>query len=104
MTFENTESKQIVVNYRCLPRISARFPRWYPRAAARNGGLFRMPKCNRSSWISCALLALVACNSTPKATGPEREKAMPSFRTFEDDVAFLARFGPIKVLESPAGG
>jgi hypothetical protein len=29
---------------------------------------------------------------------------MPTFTTFADDVAFLTKFGPIKVFESPSGG
>jgi hypothetical protein len=60
-----------------------------------------MKPFNRCSTLY-ALVVAIAC--TPEARAPEREKAMPTFTTFADDVAFLSKFGPIKVFESKAGG
>jgi hypothetical protein len=55
-----------------------------------------------------AALLAVACTPSPQTAGaarPQKEdRIMPPFTTFADDVAFLSRFGPLKIFESPGGG
>jgi hypothetical protein len=67
----------------------------------RLGALLRLP------------LLILACRSPqkladkpadkPAMTGDEMKPA-PTFVTFADDVAFLSKFGQVKVFESPGGG
>jgi len=67
----------------------------------------------RSGWLRSVLLssssaALLACQTTAphhaaKPTMPASSH-VPAPKTFEEDVAFLAQHGPIKVLTSASGG
>jgi hypothetical protein len=54
------------------------------------------------------MVAFIACGSPQKVQtpmpAPEERRAPPTFTTFADDVAFLSKFGPVKVFESPGGG
>ena len=95
MTIENTRVK---ANRGQLSVFTAHFEGLTNRgilclAATSEGHAMQVFDCRW--WTSCPFLVVVACSSTPKAVNPagspEREKTMPTFTTFADDVAFLAQ-------------
>jgi hypothetical protein len=64
-----------------------------------------LPKCQATPQRAAPLAATRAETAAKDdAAAPERMPRSMPLTTFASDIAFLSRFGPLKVLESPAGG
>src|SRR5262249_27095312 len=53
---------------------------------------------------SSAAAPLPEAAAQDRTTSPERGSSSMPRTTFTSDVAFLSRFGPLKILEAPGGG
>jgi hypothetical protein len=55
------------------------------------------------TWASIACVLAVGCGAKQTSAPPPAEPTKEAVVTFEDEVAFLKKYGPVEVLEDPGG-